>query len=121
MDKLDRLIEEALEEEERALLAETRELGFFTQLGLQMRGRNAWVNWITSFALFVYAGLLLWVGWQFFTATDPLTALKWGLGGGIIVVVIGMLKLYLLGQMQTERIIRELKRVELMLAARDRP
>ena len=35
-------------------------------------------------------------------------------------LVIGMLKLYMFGEMQTARILRELKRVELMLAVREK-
>lgn len=120
MDKLDRMISEALAEEDRAIVAETGELGFFAQLFGQLSGRNAWVNWLATLMIFVYLGLLVWTGWNFFAATEALAAIKWGLGAALSVVIIGMMKLYLFQAMQADRVIRELRRVELMLVARDK-
>ncbi|GKY87145.1 DUF6768 family protein [Sinisalibacter aestuarii] len=120
MSKLDRMIEEALSAEERALMTETVEPGFFAQLFGQLSGRNAWVNWLATIMIFVYLGLLVWTGWHFFAATDALAAVKWGLGAGLSLVIIGMMKLYLFQAMQADRVIRELKRVELMLVSREK-
>lgn len=119
MNKLDRMIEQALAEEDRALIEATVPRGFFAEFFGQFSGRNAWVGWLSTAAIFVYVGLGLWCGYEFFTAADPLVALKWGLGAMGSIMVIGMLKLYMFGEMQTARILRELKRVELMLAVRD--
>lgn len=119
MDKLDRMIEEALAAEDRDIVARTAEQGFFAQFAGQLSGRNAWVNWLATGMIFVYLALMVWTGWHFFTATDALAAVKWGSGAVLSVIVIGMMKLYLFQQMQTDRVIRELKRVELMLAARE--
>ena len=116
MDKLDQMIEAALAEEDRAIVEETRELGFFTQF----KGPNAWVSWMSTVAIFIYVGLALWCGYEFFTATEPLAAIKWGLGAAVSVVVIGLFKLFMFGEMQADRIIRELKRVELILASREK-
>ena len=119
MHKLDRMIEEALAEEDREILEETRELGFFAQFTRQLAGPNAWVSWMSTGAIFVYLGLALWCGYEFFSATEPLAAIKWGLGAALSVVVIGLFKLFMFGEMQANRIVRELKRVELMLAKHD--
>ena len=48
MDKLDRMIEAALAEEDRAIVEETQELGFFTQFTRQLAGPNAWVSWMST-------------------------------------------------------------------------
>ena len=120
MDKLDQMIEAALAEEDRAIVEETRELGFFTQFTRQLQGPNAWVSWMSTVAIFVYVALALWCGYEFFTATEPLAAIKWGLGAAVSVMVIGLFKLFMFGEMQANRIIRELKRVELILAAREK-
>ncbi|MCB1331266.1 MAG: hypothetical protein KDK28_18235 [Maritimibacter sp.] len=119
MNKLDRMIEQALAEEDRALIEATVPRGFFAEFFGQLSGRNAWVGWLSTAAIFVYVGLGLWCGYKFFTVADPVISLKWGLGALLSVLVIGMLKLYMFGEMQTARILRELKRVELMLAVRD--
>jgi Family of unknown function (DUF6768) len=120
MDKLDQMIAEALSEEDRAIMAETGERGVFAELAAQLSGHNAWVKWVSYLYIAVFAGLFFWTAWEAFTATDLLVALKWGLGAVLSMIVVGMLKLYLFTEMQTDRVIRELKRVELMLAAREK-
>lgn len=120
MDKLDRMIAEALAEEDRDIVAHTAEQGFFAQLLGQLSGRNAWVNWLATAMIFVYLGLMVWTGWNMFVATEALAAIKWGLGAALSVIVIGMVKLYLFQAMQADRVIREIKRVELMLAMREK-
>jgi hypothetical protein len=120
MDKLDRMIEEALADEDRALLAETGEQGYLALVLGQFRGRNGWVTWFSTLILVIYGLLAVWAGWHLFTATEVLAALQWGLGAAVAIIVVGMLKLNLLMTAQTDRVMRELKRVELMLAAREK-
>ena len=120
MDKLDRMIAEALAEEDRAIVEATNERGVFAELAAQLTGHNAWVKWVTYLYITVFVALFIWATWQFFAATDALVALKWGLGAVVAVLFVSVLKLYLLTEIQTDRVVRELKRVELMLAARQK-
>ena len=116
MTKLDQMIEEALRDQDRAILEATEEQGWFA-LGLgQFSGKLGWVTWVIMLvqaALFI-AGV--WCAIQFFGAEQMLPALKWGLSGAVLIVVATQLKLSLMPQIQADRILRELKRVELMLA-----
>lgn len=118
MSKLDDLIREALDDSDREILTQTEELGYFS-LGLsQFRGKLGWVTWvimIVQTALFVGG---VWCAVAFFNATDVLAALKWGLSGAVLLLTGFQLKLSLMPQMQADRVIREVKRVELLLAAR---
>lgn len=120
MNKLDRMIEEALSEEDRAIMAETSQRGVFEELFGQLSGRNAWIKWISYLYIAVFVVLFFWATWNFFAATDALVALRWGIGAVVAVLFVTVLKLYLFTEMQTDRIMRELKRVELMLAAREK-
>jgi len=120
MDKLDHMIAEALAEEERAIIAETQELGLFRQMAAQYRGPDAWVNWLSTLALFAYGALALWSAYAFFTATEVMGLVFWGVLLTVSILAVGMLKLYMLNKVETGRVIRELKRVELMLAAREK-
>lgn len=120
MDKLDRMIAEALAEEDRSMLAETNPQSFFAEFFSQFSGHNAWVKWLSTVMIFVYVALTLWCGYEFFAATEAVAAVKWGFGASVSIVVIGMLKLYLFSEMQANRMIREMKRIELMLAAREK-
>jgi hypothetical protein len=62
----------------------------------------------------------VWCAIRFFGATDMLLAVKWGISGAVLMLAATMLKLSLMPQMQADRILRELKRVELLLAAQSR-
>ena len=116
MSKLDQLIEEALSDQDKEMLRETRELGWFALGASQFTGKLGWVSWvlmISQTALFLMA---VWTGWHFFAANDVLTALKWGLPSATLMIVATIIKTSLMPQMQADRIMRELKRVELMIA-----
>jgi len=120
MDKLDTMIKEALETEDQTIWAETEELGYFAAAFGLFRGKSAWVNWLI---ILVQAGLFLvavWCAVRFFAATDVLLALKWGISGAVLVLTALILKTSLMNPMQANRVIRELKRVELMLARSDK-
>ncbi len=119
MSKLDRLIEEALRDQDRAILEATKEQGYFALALGQFSGKLGWVTWVIMLvqtAMFI-AGA--WCAVQFFATTDMLAALKWGLSGAVLLLMAIQLKLSLMPQMQADRILRELKRVELMLVRKD--
>jgi len=118
MNKLDKLIEQALTGEDRQILEDTRELGYF-ELGIsQFRGKLGWVTWlITTLQTFMFL-VSIWLAVRFFAAEDVLVALKWGLPAAVLMLAAFVLKLSLMPQMQASRVLRELKRVELMLALR---
>ncbi|SMH32008.1 DUF6768 family protein [Maritimibacter sp. HL-12] len=120
MDKLDTMIAEALAQEDREIVEATNERGVFAELAAQLSGRNAWLKWVTYLYIAVFVVLFIWAAWQFFAAAEALVALKWGLGAVLAMLIVAVLKLYLLTEIQTDRVIRELKRVQLMLAAREK-
>jgi len=116
MSKLDQLIEEALSDQDKEMLRETRELGWFALGASQFTGKLGWVSWVIMIAQSVLFLAAVWTGWHFFAASDVLTALKWGLASATLMIVATILKTSLMPQMQADRILRELKRVELMIA-----
>ncbi len=119
MSKIDDLIREALEGEDRMIMEETRELGFFA-LGLkQFTGTYGWVTWVLMIAQTAWFIVGVWCAFNFFGASDVLAALKWGISGAVAFIVSLQLKLSLSPQMQADRVIRELKRIQLMIANRE--
>ena len=116
MSKLDKLIEDALRDEDRTILEATEEQGWF-QLGLsQFQGKLGWVTWtimISQMSLFVVG---VWCAYHFFNATNLLLALKWGLSATVLMLTATHLKMSLMPQMQAHRVLREVKRVELLVA-----
>jgi len=117
MSKLDELIEEALRDEDHEIIAATSEQGWF-QLGLsQFSGKLGWVTWVIMItqAILFLAGV--WCAIYFFNATEPLSAIKWGISGAVLILIATQLKLSLMPKMQADRVLRELKRLELILVS----
>lgn len=117
MQDLDAMIDEALDAEERELLRRIgEEPGFFAQASGIFSGATAWVNVLL---MFVQAGLFVagvWTAWNFFQADEAFTALRWGLPSAVLLLMALVIKLSLWPTIQTNRVIRELKRIELQIA-----
>lgn len=117
MSDIDRMIEDALRDDEQALFRETaREPGFFRQTFGLFQGPNGWVNVIlmtVQGALFVGG---LWAGWRFFEADTALSALHWGLPAAVALLMALIIKLGMLPELQANRLMRELKRQQLQAA-----
>jgi hypothetical protein len=121
MSKIDDLIGQALTEEDRALLASHGEPGYLSQAFGMFRGPMAWVMWV----VYVTAGIAFLAGlyavWHMFGAIDALAAVKWGVGSLFLFQVTAMCKTFMGTHMEANRLLRELKRVELQVSLlRDR-
>ena len=116
MDKIDEMIGRALSDEDRALLARHAEPGYFAQaLGL-FRGPLAWVSWlvyVVGFVAFVVAMVGLW---QVFATTDVLAAVRWGVVSVLLFQMTMLAKGFLGARMEANRMLREIKRLELQVA-----
>ena len=115
MHKADEDIDAAIAAEEQELLRQIdREPSYFRQLGSIFQGGAAWVNYVMMIAqtgLFI-AGVF--AGWRFYEATDPVSALQWGLPSAVMLVMSLMIKLALWPVLQTNRVLLALKRLELI-------
>ena len=114
--ELDAMIAEALDAEDRQLLDQFgQEPGYFSQaLGL-FGGRLGWVMWLANIVNLIGAGLAIWAGWQIITTTDPLLAIRWGVAALAAMQVGLFMKGFLGQQLLNNRVIREVKRLELQL------
>lgn len=119
MRDIDRMIDEAIREEEGQILAQIgEEPGFFSQFFTVFGGRTGWVNvllMVVQTLLFV-AGV--WAAWMFFQAADPVTQLRFGLPATVLLLMSLMLKSMLWPAFQTNRLLREMKLIQLQLARR---
>ena len=119
MDEFDRRIAEALAEEDLGLPEDAREPGFFSLAFSTMRGPQAWVTLVMlvmQTAMFLTA---VWAGWNFFAATEELSAIKWGVSAATLMILATQIKLALMPHMQANRVILALRRLELRLAAKN--
>ena len=118
-DPLDREIDAALAAEERELLRQIgEEPSFFGQFFGLFGGRLGWVNMVQMLVPAVLFAASVWTAWHFFTATETLEALRWGLPSAVFALMALMMKLSMWPTLQANRVIREIKRLELLAARR---
>lgn len=116
MNKLDRLIEETLNAEDRALFSQYGEQGMFSEIAGLFTGKFGPWNMLTAVAqLILFAGAL-YAGRQFIAVDDLAEMIRWGALAGVLFAAISVIKLMQWEQVHANRIIREIKRVELQLA-----
>ncbi len=116
MNQTDDLIHRALAAEDRDLLARHAEPGYFAQAFGLFRGTLgwvAWLTWLTATASFIGFAWALWLCW---TASDPLVAVRWGVVAVVLFQFSAMGKAFLGSHLEGNRMLREIKRIELQVA-----
>ncbi len=116
MDDLDRKIEEVLSAEDRALLNQFGEQGLFAQLFGVYDGKLGLIAIFATLMTFVLFLGAVYCGWKFFAATAALDASRWGAGAIMLMVMVGFLKIWFWMRMESNRVLREVKRLELQIA-----
>lgn len=116
MSDVDRLIEQALDEEDRALRdVLSKEPSFVASaLGL-LTGPRAWARWVMfiSQAIMFFAGV--WLAWLFFQSQDVLEALRYGLSSGVLLLGSLVMKVGMTPFMTENRLLTEIRRLELRI------
>jgi hypothetical protein len=116
MEDIDKIIKEALSEEEAKFYEDLNEPAILDKLGEIYKGRMGWLAMLMNvimlllFALFIYALI------QFLNTTDTLELIRWAATGMFSILALGILKLYFWMQMDKNDLQRELKRIELQIA-----
>ncbi len=117
MNTLDEEIRKALSEAEvQKLDAIAGEPGMFAMLGGIFSGKMRFWSAYAMVLSFVAFGFAVWTGWKFIHTNDPHMMALWGVGMGVSIFLVGMLKMWFWLEMHKNMVIREIKRVELQLA-----
>ena len=114
MDNLDRMIAQALAEDAEGPV----DPGYFSLALSALHGRSAWSNWVLLAVQTVLFLGAVWAGWHFYTATEVLAAVKWGLSAAVLAIVATQLKMALMPVLQANRVLLAIRRLELRLAQR---
>jgi hypothetical protein len=116
MRNVDEILSRALRDDERDLLARLPEPGIFGASAALFRGRLGWVNGVVM----VVQGAAFLAGayaaWRFFGAAETYAQLRWGLPAMTLLILSLILKAMMWPAIQADRVIREVKRLELRLA-----
>ena len=116
MNELDDKIREALSEQDKALMAHFEEQGLLGQLGSLFQGKLAWLSILTFVVGLVAFVIGAYAAWKFSTAGDVISMLKWGGIAWLGIMSLIMIKLWSWMRMETNRTLREIKRLELQIA-----
>lgn len=116
MTKIDDLIGRALTEEDRALLQNHAEPGYLAQAFGLFRGPMAGILWLVNIA----GGVAFLVGtyalWRLSGTSDAVVAVRWGVGALVLFQVTTLCKNFLGTRLESNRLLREIKRLELQVA-----
>lgn len=116
MNKIDDLIGQALTEEDRALLASHGEPGYLKQAFGIFRGPMAGIMWLVNVANVVAFIAGVYAMWRVFDTTDALVAVQWGVSALFLFQITILCKTFMGSHMEANRLLRELKRVELQVS-----
>lgn len=116
MDDLDRKIEAALNAEDRALLEQFGEQHLIAQAFSVFTGKQGWIALVATVMTFVIFAAAVYCGWKFYNAAEALEATRWGAGAILLMIMTGFLKIWFWMRMESNRVLREVKRLELQMA-----
>jgi uncharacterized integral membrane protein len=117
MRDLDKLIDEALGEEESELLRQIGDSPGFVERALGMFGAGVkWMVWFMMVGQTVLFLVGVWAAWNFFEASDPVAQLRWGLPAAVLLIASLIVKVSVAPPIHHNRIMCELKRIELQMA-----
>ncbi len=116
MSELDKRIEEALSEEDCELMQHFDEQGIYAQWFSIYKGRQAWTAIIATIAMLMVFALAAYCAWKFFGAENNIQEIKWGAATWFLMTMIAFMKVWFWMRTESNRVIREVKRLELQIA-----
>ena len=117
-ENIDELIKQALSEEESEVLERlSEEQSIFEQLLSNFQGKMKWMSMYIAFMILVFFLLSIYCLIEFLNADDIRLMILWGAGMGASFLTVGMLKMWQWMQMDKNALLREIKRLELHIAA----
>ncbi len=117
MEQIDALIKQALTEEEAKFYEELNEQNLFGKLEGVYKGKMGWLAVVMNLVTLALFGCFVFSIVKFLSAEFPTDLIQWAATGFLSIMAVGMLKLYFWMQMDKNDLKRELKRIELQIAA----
>ena len=116
MSNLDDEIAKALSAEDLTLSKQFEDLGLFGHFKTLFKGKDAWVTILSVIFGTILNVLFFYAAWKFFTVTDVNSKLLWGGGAWFLATMVAFMKVWFWMRMESNRVIREVKRLELQVA-----
>ena len=116
-EEIDQIIKETLTNEEAMFYDELDELNVFSKIGGVFKGKNGWLLVIMNIITLAFLVVFIYCVVEFFKTDVTSELILWASGGLFSALFISMIKVYVWQLMHKNDILRELKRVELQIAA----
>ena len=117
MDKLDKMISEALDDEDRDILDKIGREQSYSEMALDMfRGKAGLLNWTLVFVQVIWFGVGIYAAWKCFAVTDVVDVVRWGLMATFFMLATVIAKVGMLPSFQANRMVRALKHLEMQVA-----
>jgi len=116
-EEIDQIIKESLTQEEAKFYDELEEQNLLNQLGDLFKTKMGWLIVIMNIVNLVMFVLAIYCVIQFFTTDITNELIKWTGAFFICMSSVVMIKLFVWMQMDKNALLRELKRLELQIAA----
>ena len=117
IEEIDKLIKETLTKEESKFYEGLEEQGLFGMVKGLFRGKLKWVIVLMITVNFIIIGAFIYTVIQFFEATNTFELIKWAVAGFMCMMMVSMLKLFSWMQMNKNALMREIKRLELLISS----
>ena len=121
IEEIDKLIKERLTKEEAKFYDELDEQNILQMVLGLFKGKNKWIMYLMNFMTLVFFSLFVYCTVQFFNTDVTNEMIKWGIGGLVFLLGVSMLKIFAWMQMDKNTLIREMKRLELLISATQKP
>ena len=82
------------------------------------RGRHRWMHALVAVVTFAFFAFSVWAGFRFYGAENPREQLLFGGLALALLLATSLMKVWFWLEMQTNRVLREVKRIELLVLSR---
>ncbi|TMM31163.1 hypothetical protein FDT66_04125 [Polaribacter aestuariivivens] len=121
IEEIDKLIKETLSKEEAKFYDGLQEQNLFGMIGGLYKGKNVWLTIVMHLISVVAFGLLIYCLIQTFDVENTNDLILWIAGFFFSFIVMSMLKIFAWMQMHKNATLREMKRLELLITANQKP
>lgn len=115
IEEIDQLIKDTLSQEEAAFYDSLDEQNLLQMVFGLFRGKNAWLLIITNIVTVIFFACFVYTLVQYLTAEGQEELTRWGIGSLMLLLSLSMLKMYAWMQMDKNALLREIKRLELLI------
>ena len=115
IEEIDQLIKETLTQEESKFYDNLEEQNILQMVLGLFKGKNKWIMFLMNFMTLVFFSLFIYCIIQFFNAVETKEFIKWATGTLIFLLGVSMLKIFAWMQMDKNALLREIKRLELLI------